>query len=152
MNEGKRIKPRISDKPYPLAIEMRPLWRICLIVISVIIVSGEKKYLSLKKVNILVWMLIRRNRWDEYGEYLQGRNSEIPFVSVDTSTYKAVEFSIAKGFVSLKDGRLYVSDIAENLYSVLINSEIMLEEMDFLEQLGKKLSESKVKGITGGLI
>lgn len=93
MNESVNIKPVISDKPYPVPIEMRPLWRICLIVVSIAVVSGEKSYLDIKKVNILVWMLIRRTRWDEYERFLVGQSNDIPLVSVDTATYKAVEFA-----------------------------------------------------------
>jgi len=141
----------ISDKPYPVAIEMRPLWRICLIIISIAVVSGNKKYLDLKKVNILVWMLIRRSRWNEYEDFLLGRAFDIPLVSVDTATYKAVEFSIAKGFLSLEGGRLHITESGEDLYSILTDNEIMHEEIGYLEQVGKKLSESKVKSLTGGL-
>jgi len=142
----------ISDKPYPVAIEMRPLWRICLIIISIAVVSGNKKYLDLKKANILVWMLIRRNRWDEYEDFLLGRSSDVPLVSVDTATYKAVEFSIAKGFVKLEGGRLHITESGEELFSILSGNQVMHEEIGYLEQVGKKLSENKVKSLTGRLI
>jgi hypothetical protein len=129
---------------------MRPLWRICLIIISIIIVSNDKKYLDLKKVNILVWMLIRKNKWEKYEEYLLGRTLDIPLVSVDTATYKAVEFSLVKELVKLEHGRLYITEDGEELFSVLIENDIMGKEMDFLKQVGKKLSDKKVKGLTGG--
>jgi len=152
MNIERKIKPIISDKPYPVPVEMRPLWRICLIIISIIVVSGNKKCLDQKKVNILVWMLIRKNRWEEYEEYFLGRSQDVPLVSVDTATYKAVEFSIAKNFVKLEDGRLCITTHGEELFSVLVRNNIMGEEIVFLEQVGKKLTDNKVKGLTGGLI
>lgn len=152
MRIERKIKPKISNKPYPISIEMRPLWRICLIIISIIVVSGAKKYLDVKKVNILVWILIRKNKWEEYEEYLLGRSPEIPLVSVDTATYKAVQFSIIKEFVKLESGRLYITEKGEELFSILIENGIMSEEIDFLEQMGKKLTDNKVKGLTGGLI
>ena len=152
MRIKRKIKPKISNKPYPISIEMRLLWRICLIIISIIVVSGAKKYLDVKKVNILVWILIRKNKWEEYEEYLLGRSPEIPLVSVDTATYKAVQFSIIKEFVKLKSGRLYITEKGEELFSILIENGIMSEEIDFLEQMGKKLTDNKVKGLTGGLI
>lgn len=146
------LKTFISDKPYPVSIEMRPLWRIGLILISIYVVSGEKKYLDLKKVNILVWMLIRKSRWGEYEDYLCGRSFEIPLVSVDTATYKAIEFSIAKELIHIEDGRLHITKDGEELFSILIENEIMIEEISYLEKVGKKLSSSKVKSLTGGLI
>lgn len=152
MTAERRIKPIISDKPYPISIEMRPLWRICLIIISIFVVSGDKKYLNVKKINILVWMLIRQNRWEEYENYLLGRTLDIPLVSVDTATYKAVEFSMAKDFVRLENGRLYITESGDELFSLLVENNIMGKEIGFLEKLGKKLSDNKVKGLTGGFI
>lgn len=151
MNKELNVKPIVSDKPYSVSIEMRPLWRICLILICVSVVSGDKKYLNSKKVNILVWMLIRKNRWQEYEDYLLNRSENIPLVSIDTATFKAVEFSIAKGFLSLENDKIYVTDTGEELFSLLVENNIMDEEVCFLKQLGKKLSDNKVKGLTGGI-
>ncbi|MDO6513733.1 hypothetical protein [Neptuniibacter sp. 2_MG-2023] len=151
MNKELNVKPIVSDKPYSVTIEMRPLWRICLILICVSVVSGDKKYLSSKKVNILVWMLIRKNRWQEYEDYLLNRSENIPLVSIDTATFKAVEFSIAKGFLSLENDKIFVTDTGEELFSLLVENNIMDEEVCFLKQLGKKLSDNKVKGLTGGI-
>lgn len=152
MENEKKVKAIISDKAYPIPIELRPLWRICLIIVSIAVVSGDKKYLDAKKVNILVWMLIRKKRWNEYVDYLLGRSQNIPLVSVDTATYKAVEFSIAKSFVILKSGRLYLTENGQGLHGLLIDNEIMMEEIDFLQAYGKKLTENKIKGLMGGLL
>lgn len=152
MIKSNRIKTVISDKSYPLPIEMRPLWRICLIVVSLVIVSGDKRYLDIKKVNILVWMLIRRARWDEYEEFLHERSKDIPLVSVDTAMYRAVEFAIAKEFVTLEAGRIYMTGKADSLYSLLIENGIMQAEIEYLKRNGKKLTDRKVKEMTGGLL
>lgn len=152
MSNELNVKAVISDKAYPVPIEMRPLWRICLILISIAMVSGDKKYLDAKKVNILVWMLIRKKRWEEYENYLLDRSVDIPLVSVDTATYKAVEFSIAKEFILLKDGRLHLTDLGQSLCNMLIENKIMTDEMGFLSEYGKKLTDRKIKGLTGGLL
>lgn len=152
MQNDNTIRVVISDKAYPVPIEMRPLWRICLIINSIAVISGDKKYLDAKKVNILVWMLIRKRRWDEYKNYLLGRTYDIPLVSVDTATYKAVEFSIAKEFVILKDGRLHLTKSGQELHEMLTENEIMKDEIGFLQEFGKKLTKNKIKGLTGGLI
>lgn len=152
MNSERNITPLISDKPYPVPIEMRPLWRIGLIIISIIRVSGDKKYLDTKKLNILVWMLIRKNRWPEYESYLREQTVDVPLISVDTATYKATELCMAKSLVTLSDGRLHITDTGEIFYNTILKSEVMQEELDFLDELGKKLTDAKVKGLTGGLI
>ena len=152
MSNSAKTRTVISDKPYAVPIEMRPLWRICLIVISIAVVSGEKKYLDIRKVNILVWMLIRKARWDEYERFLLCQTPDIPLVSVDTATYKAVEFSLAKEFVTLGSGRLYITEKSEELFSLLTNNAIMTDEIEFLTTNGKKLTDRRVKELTGELL
>lgn len=150
MKTDNNIRTIISDRRYPIPVEMRPLWRICLIIVAVLAVSRKKKYLENKKVVILVWMLIRKSRWDEYEEYLCGRSADLPLVSVDTATYKALEYSIAKDLISTNDHRVYVTSTGEDLFKHILDNGIMLEEIGFLECFGKKLTEYKVRALTGG--
>jgi hypothetical protein len=152
MIKESKVKVVISDNPYPIPIEMRPIWRIALIIVSIHIVSGEKKYLDLKKVNILVWMLIRKNRWEEYQDYLLGLSDKLPLVSIDTATYKAVEFSMAKNLTQLdaESGRLNLTPEGNTFFSILVANDIMSEEIQFLKHVGKKLSDTKIKDLSGG--
>ena len=152
MSDNVKTRQVISDKPFAVPIEMRPLWRICLIVIAITVVSKDKNYLDVKKVNILVWMLIRKERWEEYENFLMSQTYSIPLVSVDTATYKAVEFSLAKDFVKLDSGRLYTTEKSDELFSLLMDNKIMTEEVEFLSHVGIKLTGRKVKELTEGLI
>lgn len=150
MDNELKIKPVISNKPYSIPIEMRPLWRICLIIICINFVDSGKDYLSSKKVNILVWMLIRKNNWQKYEDYLLGRSSQLPLISIDTATFKAVEFSVAKEFIRIEKDRFYITQTGRELVSILNENKIMDGEITFLSNLGKKLTEDKVKALTGG--
>ena len=149
MNEPIQTKIFIDNKPYPIPIEMRPLWRICLILICIQIVGAEKNYLSIKKINILVWMLIRKTKWPEYINYLLDLEKNIPLVSADKSTYKAIEFAVAKKLIKMQDDRLHMEPNGINLINLVITNKIMDHEVDFLAQYGKKLTDSKLKGLTG---
>ena len=152
MSNHSTTKPVVSNKAYSIPIEMRPLWRIGLLIASIGTLGGEKRYLSVKKANMLVWMLIRQNRWDQYENYLYGRSMDLPLVSTDTATYKAVELALAKGLINLDSGRLHISDTGMELYHLLVVNDIMSNEMSFLENVGKKLTDKKVRAITEGLI
>lgn len=149
MSQVSRSRAFISDKPYPVPIEMRPLWRISLIVIAIQAVSREKQYLDIRKVNILVWMLIRREKWAEYVEYLYDRSRDVPLVSVDTATYRAVELAVGKEFVAIDNGRLYLLPAGQELYSIILDHELMSDELEFLSEYGRKLTEFKVRGLMG---
>ncbi|CZF87136.1 hypothetical protein [Grimontia marina] len=108
MENEKVIKPIFSEKAYSVPINMRPLWRISLIVISIFSVSGKKKYLSRDKLNILVWMLIRKNKWEYYEDYLRDRELSTPNISADSITFKAIEYAICKGFCKADENRVYL--------------------------------------------
>ncbi len=97
-------------------------------------------------------MLIRKTRWDEYERFLLGQAHDIPLVSVDTATYKAVEFSLAKKFITLDSGRLCATKKSDELYSLLTSNEIMTDEIEYLATIGKKLTDRKVRELTGGLL
>lgn len=97
-------------------------------------------------------MLIRKNRWSEYESYLKEETIDIPLISVDTATYKAIELCMAKSLVSLNDGRLHITNQGENIYKAILESAVMQDEIKFLDESGKKLTDAKVKGLTGGLI
>lgn len=145
------VKGIINARPYPIPIELRPVWRIALIVLSIHIVSGDKKYIGAKKLNILIWMVIRKSLWHEYERYLIEEKGPIPLVSVDTATYRAVEMSIAKELIKLGDGRVYLTDTGVELSKTLTENHIMGEEAEFLNNVGKKLTEVKVRLLTGEL-
>lgn len=150
-NTENTIKAVVSHKPYPVLIEMRPAWRISLILICIEVVAGDKKYLDIDKVNILVWMLIRRKKWEGYEDFLLDRTKSPPLISIDSATFKATEYALAKGVLTMEKGRLYLTPNSERVLSLLHENEIMTDEIDFLERLGKKLTEKKIKALTGRL-
>ena len=145
-----KMKTVISTRGYPIPIEMRPIWRISLIALSISAVGGEKKYLDLKKLNILVWMLIRKQRWGEYEEFLFDRSEKIPIVSVDTANYTAVEMGIAIRVFELNDKRLHIEQLGDELIELISKNQLLIEERSFLERVGKKLTDKKVRIIMGG--
>jgi len=150
MNNNDKVKIVVSGKSYSVPIETRPIWRVSLIVSTIINVSGVKKYLDVQKVNIWIWMLIRYENWDSYKSFLSNNSSEIPLVSVDTANFRAIEFGIAKGFFRLENGRLYITMVGEGLFKLLEENKIMIDERCFLDDFKSKLTASKVKQLTGG--
>lgn len=139
----------IDTKAYPLPIEMRPIWRISLIVLAISILGNDKGYLDLKKINILVWMLIRKLRWEEYEAFLDNTSELVPVVSVDTAQYTAVELAISEGFISVADGRLYLEELGNHLYQILTSNDLMTEERGFLIRAGKRVTKTKIDKILG---
>jgi hypothetical protein len=95
-------------------------------------------------------MLTRKSKWDTYESYLLDRTSSVPLVSVDTATYRAIEFSRAKEFIIIQGKRLYITETGRGIFDLLVQNGIMLDEREFLASLGKKLTDKKVKSLIGG--
>jgi hypothetical protein len=150
MKTKRKIRATVTHQPFAVPIEMRPLWRICLILISIAVVGRENNYVDVQKINILVWMLTRKSKWDTYESYLLDRTSSVPLVSVDTATYRAIEFSRAKEFIIIQGKRLYITETGRGIFDLLVQNGIMLDEREFLASLGKKLTDKKVKSLIGG--
>jgi len=150
MNSSNNFKAVISKKNYSVPIESRPIWRVSLIVSSIIVVSGAKKYLDIQKVNIWAWMLIRQDSWVLYRSFLLNESTEVPLVSVDTANFRAIEFGVSKGFFNLENGRLYIAEQGESLFKLLLENEVMTNERRFLEEYKHKLTVTKIKELTGG--
>ena len=146
---NKQIKAKFNNKLYPIPIEMRPLWRICLIIISIFLVSNNDGMLSLNKLNVFVWMLIRKNKWNAYKNFLINFSDEIPLVSIDTATYKAIEFARAKNYICIENDKISLSSIGKDVYKLIVEIGIMIEEIQFLNDIGAKLTENKVKILAG---
>lgn len=73
MMNNKSIKVTINNKPYPVPVEMRPLWRIGLVVLIVKRMNTLKKTIDLKKLNVMLWMLIRSHSWENFKLFLNTR-------------------------------------------------------------------------------
>jgi len=145
------IRAKTSSKPYAIPIEMRPLWRICLVVISIAIVQNKEKKLDINKVNILIWMLIRKKSWEEYSKFLLKETTQPPFISIDTMTYKAIEFSVAKEFIGIEGQKIFLTNNGWELFYLLEEHELFVLEREFLASYGKKITVNMVKKITGGV-
>lgn len=145
-------KVTIDTKGYAIPIEMRPIWRISMIVLVVALLEKNASSLDLRKLNVLIWMLIRKNRWEEYRSYLLGQSNDLPFISVDTSTYKALEFAMAKDFTKIENSKIVLLDKGIRLFDLLRENEILLDEMAFVSEIGKKLTQKKLDELSGRLI
>lgn len=145
-------KVKIDSKGYAVPIEMRPIWRISMIVLVVALLEKNTSSIDLRKLNVLIWMLIRKNRWEEYRNYLLGRSNDLPFISVDTSTYKALEFAMVKEFVVIENSKIVMLDKGIKLFNLLIENDILSDELTFVSEIGKKLTQKKLDELSGRLI
>jgi len=142
------IKAAPTNKSLPVLIEMRPAWRISLMLLVIDVVGEDKGYIDYKKLVVLIWMVIRTKHWPEYQKFLSG-GEEIPFISVDTATQKALELAANKSFVKAEDSRVYLLEEGKKIVELILENQLLASESAFLKEYGKKLTSKKVDQIMG---
>lgn len=143
------IKLQVTGKNYPIPIEMRPIWRVSILLVILAEVGKSKGYLDLTKLNVLIWMVIRRKNWEKYADFLTDQNHKVPLVSVDTATYKAIEIAVSRKMIKIEGKKIYLIETGRHFYSVIKQHSILTDEIDFLNEYGRKLTLKKVNLLTG---
>lgn len=147
---NKKIKVSFRNKPYPLAIEMRPLWRMCLVIIIVKNMQLKNRSIDLKKLNILLWMTIKHQNRYIFERFLVEKNSPIPFISSDQANYVAIELAFNKNLIQLNhEERIYLTDKSEHLYNLIFENNLFKDEIDFMNNFGYKLTQKNIDKIIG---
>lgn len=148
MNDRK-AKIKISHKPYPIDIEMRPLWRISLIVLIVNFFYEKNKKLDLQRLNILLWMVIRTGKWQLYSRYLHEKDQSAPFMSSDQASFVAIEIALENKIVAYEGNKIIPLSTANELYTLIVENGLMKSEREFIAENAAKLSQTKIDGIMG---
>ncbi|POA29119.1 MULTISPECIES: hypothetical protein [unclassified Pseudomonas] len=138
---------KISEQGYPLPIEMRPLWRISLIIISLNNLKDKNSQVTINKIKVAVWMLIRKQQWAFYVERLT--NKDTFDISIDRSDEKAIELCLAKNLILIEDSRLSLTELGISLNSLISEENILTSEVDFLQSISSSLTNTAVSKILG---
>lgn len=146
---NKTLKLKINNKPYPIPIEMRPLWRITLIVIIVKIMTKKNKKIDLQKLNIMLWMLIRSHDWNSFKLFLDGKIQSAPFISSDQANYIAIELSFKKELIQFNKEKIETTSLSENLFNTLIENNLFKDEIIFVENYLSKITVDKIDKMLG---
>lgn len=146
-----KIKISFRNKPYPLAIEMRPLWRISLIIIITNIMVKKNKPIDIKKLNILLWMTIKQQSRNIFEKFLIESNAPIPFISSDQANYVAIELSFNKDLLKFDENneKLLITDKSKNLFDLIHKNQLFNKEIDFMDNFGYRITNNSVNKIIG---
>lgn len=151
LSMNNKVKISFRNKPYPLAIEMRPLWRISLIVIISNIMNLKKKPLDIKKLNILLWMTIKHQNRSLFEKFLIDNNAPIPFISSDQANYVAIELAFSKNLLMFdkKNENLLITEKSIQLFQLIEANDLFENEIEFMSNFGFHITKKLVDKIIG---
>lgn len=149
MNNSLAHEPKIhiSDQGYPLPIEMRPLWRISLIIITIDLLQDKHNQITINKTKVAIWMLIRKQQWGFYIEKLSNKGTFD--ISIDRVDEKAIELCLAKNLITLQDSKLKNTELGLSFKSLIESEQILTDEIDFLKSISSSLTNTAVSKILG---
>lgn len=147
MNEKRKVS--INNKSYPIPIEMRPLWRISLVILIIKTSTTNNKSVDLRKLNILLWMIIRNHDWGVFRKFLYEKNIRAPFISSDQANYLAIELAFKIDLIQFSNEKIILTEKSE-LFSMRIEeNKLFISERSFLESIISKLTVEKINLIMG---
>lgn len=149
MMNNKSIKISINNKPYPVPVEMRPLWRIGLVVLIVKRMNLLKKSVDLKKLNVTLWMLIRSHDWEIFQIFLNSNSKTPPFITSDQANYIAIELAFNKELIKFNEEKIITTKNGDLFFNFIIENSIFSNELNFINQNSSSFTNVKIDQIMG---
>lgn len=149
MMNDKTIKVSINNKPYPVPVEMRPLWRIGLVVLIVKRMNIVKKSLDLKKLNVILWMLIRSHSWENFKIFLKSSDQTPPFVTSDQANYIAIELAFNKNLIKFNEDKVSTTKNGDIFFNNIMENSIFTSELQFINDNSSYFTNVKIEQIMG---
>ncbi len=139
-----------SDSGYPLPIEKRPLWRLCLMCLCIKHLGRADTGLNITKLKIATWMLIRPQRWDEYIECAYHGSRSNHMIGSDYDTDKAIELGLRKGLFEF-NGKHNISLLpgGDDVLELCNDIDAFKAEIEFIKTIKSKLTDAFINKIMG---
>jgi hypothetical protein len=139
-----------NSRPEAIPGDLRPLWRICIILL-ILYLSARGQKSTLSRIHIINWAIRTKENRDSLRLTLKG---DVPpdaaVVRIEPSLNRAIDFALGEGLVENISGRsihltLKGLDIASKLME---QSDLFIEEKIFLKELGgNMLTEQVIKNL-----
>jgi len=107
---------------------------------------GTGRACSLIKLHMISFALISRDYMKKLIAFAEGEN-QTPIVRFDPAVNKALTYAMAYGFIEQqKVGNFILTDCGKQLSGqILLTDDLMVSETEDLNNLAKKLTETRVK-------
>lgn len=133
----------ISNRKEFISCELRPVWRIALLVLIIKLVGRANKA-SRNKIHLVNWALKKSEHVDSYISYTQQITNKRPFINLDPAMDKAIDYALYSKLVTVDNNRVTLSETGTELVNQLIKSDAFEVEKSIFKSMKPDLSEDKV--------
>lgn len=140
------------SQPESISGDFRPLWRICVVLLFLRLVSNGNKA-TFSKIHVLNWAIrTKENRENLIKVVHESMQPDSLIVRIEPSLNRAIELAHGEGLIEYKAGnkvQLTAHGIAVT-DQLMKRDDLLVEEKQFLALLGKnKLTESMISMLFG---
>lgn len=138
-----------SKKPIPVSPYYRPLYKIIQLAL-VLKISSYKKSASLLKLHMFSWTMNSKDEMTRLLNYVEKKfTGEITLWRSEPSLNRALAFGIAEGLFSYKNNKYCLAPNGDKIVNIVLKDEdLFIEEKEFLNLIGKTITEKKVSEMT----
>jgi len=135
------------ERPDPIPATLRPAWRIASLLLCLVQCRGGKA--NRKQLHVLNWAARNTEARRIFLKVLEGTVSpDEAIVRFDPVLDRAVQFALGEKLVFQSGDLLVISPMGETLVrAIMQDRECMVDEKDFLRQIGRKLTQSQVEAL-----
>jgi hypothetical protein len=142
---------RFRRKPMPIAAELRPDWKIAILLLLLHVSSHAGKS-SLKRLHVLNWAIRSPKHRKEFEE---AQKNPLPLfgfnVRFEPAFSRAIDLAVGDQLVSWVGGnRLQITPKGRRwIADILKDKSLMQDERDFLSRIGKSVTEKGAEEVLG---
>lgn len=141
---------RFERRPSPVLVEHRPLYKICQLLL-VLLISSRGGKSSLPRLHLFNWALKRTDRMQKLVEATKVKVLYITAWGFDPAVAIAIRYAIAEGFLLPTSTGYQIAEKGRSFIDeVLKDAEVFEIEQAFLKEIGKDITENMVEAVAKG--
>lgn len=130
-------------RPMPIFADYRPLYRMAKFLL-VLYLSSRGGKSSIIRLQLFNWVLKDDLRRKMLSKAADDGSLDISVWGLDPSLNSAIQFSLAEGLVERCSNGVSLTDLGKSYIKDLIDREIFKDDVEFLKEIGKDITETMV--------
>ncbi len=127
----------------PIFADYRPLYRMAKFLL-VLYLSSRGGKSSIIRLQLFNWVLKDDLRRKMLSKAADDGSLDISVWGLDPSLNSAIQFSLAEGLVERCSNGVSLTDLGKSYIKDLIDREIFKDDVEFLKEIGKDITETMV--------
>ena len=135
-----------TRRPEPLPADLRPNWRVAMLLLLLRSCRSEKA--SLEKLHVLNWAIRTKESRRRFFGHVNGEgNPDDVIIRFEPGLNRAIDFARGEGLVKIKNGtRVELTDHGSNIaQQINRNENFMVDERKFLDDVKSFVLEKDIK-------